>query len=120
MSSGHHQLDPWFSIDSSHQVLGATNVYAVGVYRLDVRDYLEARFTLGVGISVRNFDTWAARAGSVGPYVAVSPLGIAIRAGSHVRFIVDPGEIAIPIPQTTGIPLIYRQHRFSFGVQTNF
>ena len=114
------ELNPWFSIDSGHQVLGATNAYAVGIYRLDVRDYLEARFTLGVGVSVLNFDTWAARAGSVGPYIAVSPLGIAIRAGSHVRFIVDPGEIAIPIPQTTGIPLIYRQHRFSFAVQTNF
>lgn len=114
------ELNPWFSVDSGHQVLGATNVYAVGIYRLDVRDYLEARFTLAVGISVLNFDTWAARSGSVGPYIAVSPLGIAIRAGSHVRFILDPGEIAIPIPQPTGIPLIYRQHRFSFGVQTNF
>lgn len=114
------ELNPWFSIDSGHQVLGATNVYAVGIYRLDVRDYLEARFTLAVGISVLNFDTWAARSGSVGPYIGVSPLGIAIRAGSHVRFILDPGEIAIPIPQTTGIPLVYRQHRFSFGVQTNF
>ncbi|HXU60705.1 MAG TPA: hypothetical protein VN962_03330 [Polyangia bacterium] len=114
------ELNPWFSVDSGHQVLGATNVYAVGIYRLDVRDYLEARFTLAVGISVLNFDTFAARSGSVGPYVAVSPLGIAIRAGSHVRFILDPGEIAIPIPQTTGIPLVYRQHRFSFGVQTNF
>jgi hypothetical protein len=117
---GDAELNPWFSVDSGHQVLGATNVYAVGIYRLDVRDYLEARFTLAVGISVLNFDTWAARSGSVGPYVAVSPLGIAIRAGSHVRFILDPGEIAIPIPQTTGIPLVYRQHRFSFGVQTNF
>jgi len=114
------ELNPWFSVDSGHQVLGATNVYAVGIYRLDVRDYLEARFTLAVGISVLNFDTFAARSGSVGPYFAVSPLGIAIRAGSHVRFILDPGEIAIPIPQTTGIPLVYRQHRFSFGVQTNF
>jgi hypothetical protein len=40
--------------------------------------------------------------------------------GSHLRFIVDPAELAVPIPQTTGIPLIYRQHRFSVAVQANF
>jgi hypothetical protein len=114
------EYNPWFSIETGKSVRGATNFYGVGIFRLDVRDYLEVRLTLSAGISILNFDTWAAKSGSVGPYFAVSPLGVAIRMGGHLRFIIDPAEIVIPIPQTTGIPLAYRQHRVSLALQANF
>ena len=114
------EYNPWFSIETGKSVQGATNFYGVGIFRLDVRDYLEVRLTLAAGISILNFDTWAAKKGSLGPYFAVSPLGVAIRMGGHLRFIIDPAEIVIPIPQTTGIPLAYRQHRVSLALQANF
>jgi hypothetical protein len=114
------EYNPWFSFETGKMVRGTTNVFAVGVYRLDVRDYLELRLTGSAGASILNFDTWAAKSGSVGPYFALSPLGVAIRMGGHMRFLVDPAEIVFAMPQTRGIPLTYRQHRFSVGLQTNF
>jgi len=113
------EYSPWISIDTGRTTRGTTNAYAVGIYRWDVRDYLELRLTLAAGVSVLDFDTWAAQSGSVGPYFAISPLGVGIRMGGHLRLLVDPGEIAVEIPQTTGIPFIYREHRFTVAVQAN-
>lgn len=72
------------------------------------------------GVSLLNFDTWAAQSGSLGPYFAISPLGVGIRMGGHLRLLIDPAEIAFEIPQTAGIPFIYREHRFTVAVQANF
>ncbi|HET6281402.1 MAG TPA: hypothetical protein VFH73_10555 [Polyangia bacterium] len=112
--------NPWLSIETKRTAGGTTNIFAVGIYRLDVRDYLELRATIAAGASVLMFDTWAAKQGSVGPYFAISPLGIAIRMSSHLRLVVDPAELVVAIPQTTGIPLVHRQHRFSIAAQFNF
>jgi hypothetical protein len=114
------EYSPWISIDTRRTTRGTTNAYAVGIYRWDVRDYLELRLTLAAGVSVLAFDTWAAQSGSVGPYFAISPLGVGIRMGGHLRLLIDPGELAVEIPQTTGIPFIYREHRFTVAVQANF
>jgi hypothetical protein len=92
----------------------------VNIFRLDVRDYLELHVTLGAGISVLLFDTFAARSGSFGPYFAISPLGVAFRMTSRLRLVVEPAEIVLPVPQTRGIPLVYRQHRLSVALQANF
>lgn len=113
-------FNPWISIETRRATKGTTNIFGVGVFRLDVRDYLELRLTLAMGASILMFDTWAARQGSIGPYFAISPLGIAIRMSGHLRLLVDPAELVICIPQTTGIPLVYRQHRFAVALQYNF
>jgi hypothetical protein len=114
------EYSPWISIDTRRTTRGTTNAYAVGIYRWDVRDYLELRLTLAAGVSVLGFDTWAAQSGSVGPYFAISPLGVGIRMSGRFRLLIDPGEFAVEIPQTTGIPFIYREHRFTVAVQANF
>jgi len=114
------EWSPWISIEERRTAAGTTNVYGVGIYRLDVRDYLELRLTLSAGASILMYDTFAARRGSIGPYFGLSPLGVAFRMGSHMRFIVDPAELTMAVPQTTGIPLVYREHRFSVAVQVNF
>jgi len=114
------EYSPWISIDTRRTTRGTTNAYAVGIYRWDVRDYLELRLTLAAGVSVLAFDTWAAQSGSVGPYFAISPLGVGIRMSGRLRLLIDPGEFAVEIPQTTGIPFIYREHRFTVAVQANF
>jgi hypothetical protein len=33
------------------------------------------------------------------------------------RLIIDSMEVAVPIPQFRGVPLVYRQYRFVVGVQ---
>ena len=111
---------PWLSIETGRSTDGSAQFFGVGVFRLDVRDYLELRTTVSAGVSVLMFDTWAARRGSVGPYFAVSPLGVGIRMTGRWRLLIDPAEIVVPIPQIRGIPLIYRQHRFGVGLQASF
>ena len=114
------EYSPWISLDTRRTTRGTTNAYAVGIYRWDVRDYLELRLTLAAGVSVLGFDTWAAQSGSVGPYFAISPLGVGIRMNGRLRLLIDPAEFALEIPQTAGIPFIYREHRFTVAVQANF
>jgi hypothetical protein len=114
------EYSPWLSLEAGRGNRGTTNAFGVGVFRLDVRDYLELRVTAEAGISVLNFDAWAAPRGSVGPFFALSPLGVGIRMTGHLRLLLDPAEVVLSIPQTTGIPLAYRQHRFAVAVQVNF
>lgn len=111
---------PWLSLETRRTALGTTDVYGVIVYRLDVRDYLELRATGGAGVSILMFDTFAARKGSIGPYFALSPLGVGIRMNGQLRLLIDPAQLIVSIPQTTGIPLAYREHRFSVALQANF
>ena len=77
--------NPWLSIETGRSTNGSAQFFGVGVFRLDVRDYLELRTTVSAGVSVLMFDTWAARRGAVGPYFAVSPLGVAIRMTGRLR-----------------------------------
>ncbi len=114
------EYNPWISIETRRTKPGTTNIYGVGIYRLNVRDYLELRVTAGAGVSILMFDTFAARKGSIGPYFAISPLGVAFRMSGTWRLIIDPAEIIIPIPQPKGIPLVYRQHRATVALQANF
>ncbi|MEP6653717.1 MAG: hypothetical protein ABJA82_10180 [Myxococcales bacterium] len=114
------EYNPWLSIETNRRTAGTTNAAAVGVYRLDVLDYIELRATLAAGVSVLMFDTWAAKKGRVGPFFAISPLGVAIRMNGRLRLIIDPAELVFAVPQTAGIPLVYRQHRFAVAVQANF
>jgi hypothetical protein len=114
------EYSPWISFATRRTSAGTTNFYAVGIYRWAVRDYLELRLTLGAGVSALAFDTWAAQRGSVGPYFAVTPIGVGMRMTGHLRLLIDPGEFALEIPQTRGIPMIYREHRFTVAIQANF
>lgn len=114
------EYNPWFSIESGRTAAGTTQGYGVAVFRLDVRDYLELHTTVSAGVSVLMFDTFAAPKGTYGPFFALSPLGVSFRMSDRFRLLVEPAEIVMPIPQTRGIPLVYRQHRFSVALQTNF
>jgi hypothetical protein len=71
-------------------------------------------------VSVLMFDTWAARNGSTGPFLALSPLGVGIRMTGRLRLLIDPAMLVVAMPQTRGIPLTYREHRFAIAVQVNF
>jgi hypothetical protein len=114
------EYNPWISLEERRTANGTTNIYAVGLWRLNIRDYLELHAKLGAGMSIMMFDTFAAKQGSIGPFASVSPLGVAFRMGARWRFLVDPGELVFAVPQLKGIPLVYRQHRFSIGLQANF
>jgi MYXO-CTERM domain-containing protein len=113
------EYNPWISFETNRSTSGATNAYATGIFRINVRDSLELRISGSAGVSIINFETFAARKGTAGAYLAVSPLSVAIRLGTVVRLLLDPGELVLAAPQTRGIPLLYSQHRFTIGLQLN-
>ncbi|HMJ11846.1 MAG TPA: hypothetical protein VK524_10560, partial [Polyangiaceae bacterium] len=97
---------------------GSTNVYAVGIFRFPLRfQRVNLRSTLQLGISRMNFDLYGVPKGSVGPFVGFNLLGIDVELSRSIYLVVDPAHIALPIPQTTGVPYVYPQYRFTLGFQ---
>jgi hypothetical protein len=111
------EYNPWLSIEGARAAAGTTNVYAPLVFTWAALGPAELRSTLMGGISILNCDLLGAEQGSVGPFVGTTPLGVAIRASRVLRVVIDPGGLVLAVPQTSGIPLIYREHRFALGLQ---
>ena len=63
------------------------------------------------------FDLVGADKGQIGPYVGWNPLGLALPLGTHTKLVIKPGDIAVPIPQVTGIPFYYHQYRTTIGLE---
>jgi hypothetical protein len=74
------------------------------------------RTTLQAGLSTMLFDLYGAPAGSVGPYVGLSVLGLDVDLGRAVRLVFDPALVTLPVPHATGQPFYYLQYRISFGL----
>lgn len=88
-----------------------------------LRDLAGAALTLAVrdpdtgGMSVRLLDVYGAPRGSVGPFAALSPLGIDVDLGRGWRFVLDPVVLVLPVPHVTGLPFYYPQYRLSAAFQ---
>lgn len=112
------EYNPWFSIRTFDLKPGATNLYAVGVLRFPLRfQRVNLRTTLELGVSRMNFDLYGVPKGSVGPFVGFNLLGIDVELSRSLYLVVNPAHIALPIPQTEGVPYVYPQYRFTIGFQ---
>lgn len=111
------EYNPWFSFDARRFSRGVASSYAVGIYRFPVSDRLALRTIGRVGASVMLFDLVGVPAGSVGPFLGLTPLGLSYEMRPNVYFVIDPLQIAIPIPQVVGAPFAYRQYRLTLGFQ---
>ena len=111
------EYNPWFSFDARRFSRGVASSYAVGMYRFPVSDRLALRTIGRVGASVMLFDLVGVPAGSVGPFLGLTPLGLSYEIRHSVYFVIDPLQIAIPIPQVVGAPFAYRQYRLTLGFQ---
>ncbi|HEY6558261.1 MAG TPA: hypothetical protein VI072_13350 [Polyangiaceae bacterium] len=112
------EYNPWFSMHTWDIRSGSTNVYAVGILRFPLRfQRLNLRSTLQLGVSRMNFDLYGVPKGSMGPFVGFNLLGIDVELSRSLYVVVDPAHVALPIPQTTGVPYVYPQYRFTIGFQ---
>ena len=111
------EWNPW--ITPTYQAkAGALNLMFTAIRRWPLAwERVNLRNTLQVGSSVQLFDVYGAPSGSVGLYLATSPLGLDIDLGHSVRLVIDPTNFAIPIPHLTGAPFYYPQYRITIGVQ---
>ncbi|MBA3458467.1 MAG: hypothetical protein H0T46_00785 [Deltaproteobacteria bacterium] len=112
------QWNPWITSVPLTARAGSLNVYATLIRRFPMRfDRVNLRTSFHLGASMLLFDVVGAPTYSVGPYVAFTPLGIDYDLGGSVRIVIDPVEIAMPMPYVGQIPLYYEQFRLMVGIQ---
>jgi MYXO-CTERM domain-containing protein len=110
--------NPWVTLAPMQIKAGAFNAYGTLIARFPMQnDRTNIRSSLHLGASTLLFDVYGAPKYSVGPYVAISPLGLDIDIGNAWRIVLDPAEIAVAMPVAGQIPLYYEQLRFTVGVQ---
>jgi len=111
------EWNPWFSFSTRRLFSGTLNVYASLIKRWPISDRVAARTSAHLGTSLLLFGLYGAPAGNVGLYAAVNFIGLEVRLSKNVVLVFDPCEVAMPVPHLTGVPITYRQYRFTIGVQ---
>jgi hypothetical protein len=111
------EINPFFGLKVGAARPGVFNLYASVVRRYPMTwERVNLRTTLQAGLSTLLFDLYGAPAGSTGPYVGLSVLGLDVDLGRSLRFVFDPALVTMPIPQVTNQPFFYLQYRVSFGL----
>ena len=72
---------------------------------------------MNLGASYLLMSLYGAPAGGVGIYTGVSFLALESKVFRTFYLIIDPINIALPIPQIHGVPLVYHQYRFTVGIE---
>lgn len=111
------EFNPWYSLDTNQFRLGTLNVYATTIKRYPIDHCFGLRSSVHLGTSVLLFDVIGAPAGSVGLYLGISLLGLDYKFSDQFTLVIDPAQVAVPVPHLTGAPLSYRQYRFMIGLQ---
>jgi hypothetical protein len=78
---------------------GLGSAYATLVRRFPMKfDRVNLRSSLHLGASTLLFDVFGAPKYSIGPYGSISPLGLDYDLGNAMRLVIDPIEVAVPMP----------------------
>jgi hypothetical protein len=111
------EWNPWFSVITRRAQAGTLDLYASVVRRWPINERIAARTSAHLGTSVLLFNLYGAPAGDLGLYAAFDVIGLEVRLSRNVAVIIDPCEVAMPVPHLTGVPITYRQYRLTIGVQ---
>src|SRR3569623_843045 len=99
------EWNPWITSVPWALKAGAGSVYATVIRRFPMKlDRVNLRTTFSLGVSTLLFDVYGAPKYDVGPFVALSPLGIDYDLGGSVRLVVAPLAVAVPVPHLGLIP----------------
>ena len=112
------EWNSWISMYGPTNVrAGVANVYGTAILRFPLAyENFNLRTTANLGVSYLLLDLYGAPKGSYGLYGAFYPLGLEWKFSRQLLIIINPIGIAVPIPQLSGIPLIYWQYRFGISV----
>ncbi len=112
------EWNPWVTTAPLMMKAGAASVYATVIRRFPMKfDRVNLRTSLHLGASMLLFDVYGAPKYDIGPFAALCPLGIDYDLGHSMRIVLDPIEIAVPVPHVGLIPLYYEQFRIMVGLQ---
>ena len=112
------EWNPWVSLNGPTTVrAGVFNTFGTIILRFPLAyENINLRATVNLGLSVLLIDLYGASKGSLGFYGSISPLGLEWKLSRIFLLIINPLNLAIPVPQVRGIPLTYPQYRFSIGL----
>ena len=111
------EINPFLGLKDATARPGAFNLYASVVRRYPMTwERVNLRTTVQAGLSTLLFDLYGAPAGSVGPYVGLSILGLDVDLGHALRLVFDPALVTMPVPHVTGQPFYYLQYRVSVAL----
>ena len=112
------QVDFKITLDTNKRVpLVPYNPSYPKAVRYRVSDTIHLRTTTHLGVSVLLFSLYGAPAGTFGPYIGANLLGVEFKLSQSTRLVIDPADIAFPVPHISGAPLSYREYRFTFGIE---
>jgi hypothetical protein len=112
------EWNPWFRSVPMTMETGVASAYATIIRRFPMKfDRVNLRTSLHLGASTLLFDVNGAPKYSIGPFGSFTPLGIDYDLGNAMRLVIDPVEIAVPMPHVGVIPLYYEQFRLMVGIQ---
>lgn len=112
------EWNPYIATATTGVRTGSANAYFSLIRRFQLR-YAPAniRSWLSAGGSMLLFDLVGANKFSKGPFFGISFLGVEWKMSRGVYLTIDPTYIAIPIPNTVGLPFMYAQYRFLVGLE---
>jgi hypothetical protein len=112
------ELNPWLSLTGTTVRAGAVNIYGSAMLRFPLAyENFNLRTTVSLGESTLLTTLYGAPSGSIGLYGGVSFLGVEWKLSRIFYLIINPLNIALPVPQLKGVPLVYPQYRFSLGLE---
>ena len=112
------EWNPWIALSGRPIRAGAINVYGTAILRIPLwRESFNLRTTANIGASYLLSSLYGAPSGSVGLYLGVSPLGVEWKVSSFTYLILNPLNLAVPIPQLPGVPFLYPQYRITLGIE---
>jgi hypothetical protein len=113
------EWNPWIAVNGQTAIrAGAFNGYATAIVRMPLAyEQFNLRSTLNLGMSRLLIDLYGAPKGTTGIYAGFSPLGLEWKMSRIFFLVVNPLNIALPVPQLKGVPFSYWQYRATIGLE---
>ena len=112
------EWNPWITLNGYRFGSGVFNLYGTAILRFPLTyENFNLRATVNLGASYLLMSLYGAPSGSLGVYAGVSPAGLEWKLSRTFILVVNPLNIALPVPQLRGVPLTYPQYRFSIGFE---
>jgi uncharacterized protein (TIGR03382 family) len=108
------EFSPWFDLQSISVAPGTVNACAYGSIVWARPSGWEVQSELRLGGSLLLFDVPGAHAGAMGVFLGVAPIRVVMPLSPRFRLELSP-ELAVAVPSLGGVPLAYRQYRFTVG-----
>jgi MYXO-CTERM domain-containing protein len=112
------EWNPWLALNGVTFHRGAVDVFGSAMLRFPLAyENFNLRTRVSAGASYLITNLYGAPSGSVGPYFGVSFLAIEWKLSRTFWLVIDPLNIAVPVPQIKSVPLAYPQYRFSLALE---